>query len=513
MSLADGEYDVDVSVLLNTVSNSSKYHNENGPEDMAIRYGFVPDSMDESKLLKLYQRDQSYILLASSSESNKKPILFEGTETSHKDSEYYLTYDPTKTGDSTLKLNQLNSTIKVNKSRDILKLQSEIKELEKLFEKQLLTPSAKPERPPASPKVDSKQSSKPVSEAQRTQPRKQQNSEKGKVTNLNEKQVETGHSKWEQKRLEQRKWEQKKLELQKLEEKKLEEQKLTNLNQQSKEINSPTRQARLASSKTSPKKDIPARSLHVPSVTPRVASKRPPTLVSTPEQESIISESDFDDLKNESSDDDEIIHPPALEITSSKSKKEESKSKKKESHPKKSEVLKANSVSHENPNHSPFTDAHRITNANKAIKGKRAKKSTIDKASGDEFDDLENVLKEVLELDEGDPKKKYESEPIEKYDHKVENDDNENTFNKESASMTVKEKSPLSDADEEDDESSTYNFKNQAIKIDEGVSQKKTKSFTLNTTSRGRPRSLRELMGVEVSKQKSNNDGSSSEEE
>ncbi|KAI5970870.1 hypothetical protein CANMA_000030 [Candida margitis] len=131
MSLADGEYELDLSILTdpNYVSHDS--------ENVAIRYGFIPDSMDQSKPVRLYQNDQQCILSALSSESDK-PILFEGTSQKHtlnKNMEYYLTCGTNS--DNKLKLNQLNSTIRVNKSRSGPKLSTEITKLEEEYKQQI----------------------------------------------------------------------------------------------------------------------------------------------------------------------------------------------------------------------------------------------------------------------------------------------------------------------------------------------------------------------------------------
>ena len=45
--LEDGEYELDVSILLDNPSTNNNSFNDN----IAIRYGFIPDSMDQSKPL------------------------------------------------------------------------------------------------------------------------------------------------------------------------------------------------------------------------------------------------------------------------------------------------------------------------------------------------------------------------------------------------------------------------------------------------------------------------------
>ena len=65
--------------------------------------GFIPDSMDQSKPLKLYQQDQTCILKATLSDSDPTPIFFEGipqryqinntTSSNTNNDAYYLTFN------------------------------------------------------------------------------------------------------------------------------------------------------------------------------------------------------------------------------------------------------------------------------------------------------------------------------------------------------------------------------------------------------------------------------------
>ena len=77
MSLEDGEYELDISVLLQNAStiDTPTSTSKDTSENIAIRYGFIPDSMDQSKPLKLYQKDQTCILKALSTEGSNKPIF------------------------------------------------------------------------------------------------------------------------------------------------------------------------------------------------------------------------------------------------------------------------------------------------------------------------------------------------------------------------------------------------------------------------------------------------------
>ncbi|KAI3402980.2 hypothetical protein KGF56_004233 [Candida oxycetoniae] len=133
MSLADGEYDIDLSILLNddSVTNSVPY-----TEQIALRYQFIPPSMDHTKPLTLYQKDKQAILKASSTEDDKNSIFFEGAPNLYdkdvaNNKEFYLTYSGSG---STLRLEQLQRSIKLNKSRSPMTLQKRADLIEKEFE-------------------------------------------------------------------------------------------------------------------------------------------------------------------------------------------------------------------------------------------------------------------------------------------------------------------------------------------------------------------------------------------
>ncbi|KAI5954463.1 hypothetical protein KGF54_002238 [Candida jiufengensis] len=510
MSLADGEYEIDISVLLNETNNNSDDQELNEYEDIAIRYGFIPDSMDQSKPLKLYKHDQSYILQASSSEPNKKPILFEGSATRHNDSEFYFTYDEESIDNLTLKLSQLDSTIRFNKSRDTLKLQSEIKLLEKEFEKQQHQLQTLQQQKAAIAKNP---------EQQRLNKFKKLEQEKSELLKKSEQ------SKWEQKKKEQQEWEEKKLEHQKLELKKLELQKIEAKRREApqKPVNkqSPTKPSKFTNTKStkSPiKKEVKSSTLHIPSINSKVASKRPPTATSTPEprdsiKESIISESDFDDLKNDSSDDDDQIKFPEFTIAFDESKEEKAPPKKKAIKVVASEIPKNESkgldekstIPTRTNNSAPKPQIH-TANDSKPQKKTRRKESMVD-----EFDELENQLQEVLEFEEEVPKEDNAMKPK---DTILDKESAENVISTSTTSMRVTKNSNNSDSDMDDSDFDTYNFGNNNIKIDEGVNHRKSNSFSLNVNSQGKPRSLRELMGGgKKSITKAENDGSSSEEE
>lgn len=76
MSLADGEYEIDLSVLLDPSSGSSP------SSSVALRYGFVPDSMDQTAPLRLFHNDRTCVLEAQAVQARAGTsaplIIFEG---------------------------------------------------------------------------------------------------------------------------------------------------------------------------------------------------------------------------------------------------------------------------------------------------------------------------------------------------------------------------------------------------------------------------------------------------
>lgn len=129
MSLPDGEYELDVLTLL----DFSAIHDT---ENVAVRYGFIPDSMDQTKPIRLYQNDLECFLKASSAEgSGAAPVIFEGIPQRHRagsaaNESYYLTYNPRDDGRA-VHLKRLKSTIRFSKSRNVSKLQSTLDRLER----------------------------------------------------------------------------------------------------------------------------------------------------------------------------------------------------------------------------------------------------------------------------------------------------------------------------------------------------------------------------------------------
>lgn len=143
MSIPDGEYEIDILALLQ--QNASR---EIGPESIAIRYGFIPDSMDQSKPLKLYQNNEICILEAQLIDRNtralSKPpsVIFEGVPQRPRSSQgqpvdsYYLLLQPATDSSKTpsVKLRQLGSTIRVSKTRNAEKWRKSIGEWKSLAE-------------------------------------------------------------------------------------------------------------------------------------------------------------------------------------------------------------------------------------------------------------------------------------------------------------------------------------------------------------------------------------------
>lgn len=122
MSIADGEYEIDLTQLLQEPAEPA----DDG--SFAIRYGFIPDSMDQAKPLTLYQTDKECILKARANEtgSNSLSIIFEGTPQRHRRSNnpaldsYYLAFPPPNSPGK-VQLRRLNTTIRVSKSRNAKK--------------------------------------------------------------------------------------------------------------------------------------------------------------------------------------------------------------------------------------------------------------------------------------------------------------------------------------------------------------------------------------------------------
>ena len=108
MNIPDGEYDIDLLVL--------------GDEDdslLALRYGFIPDSMDQTRAMSLFQTDRVCVVEAAVTERpgiKLLPIIFEGQPqrqrpASNGADSFYLTVS-----DGRAQLRRLLNTVRVNKS-------------------------------------------------------------------------------------------------------------------------------------------------------------------------------------------------------------------------------------------------------------------------------------------------------------------------------------------------------------------------------------------------------------
>lgn len=125
MSIADGEYEIDLSAFLD------KDHSSERDISLGIRYGFRPDSMDQTSPLTLYQTDQESLIQAKTIDgSGDNTIIFEGNpkrlgpSKNPANETYFLTVSPT--GDNQVVLKKLDNTIRVSKSRNVVKWERKI---------------------------------------------------------------------------------------------------------------------------------------------------------------------------------------------------------------------------------------------------------------------------------------------------------------------------------------------------------------------------------------------------
>lgn len=191
MQISDGEYDIDLLFLGSASPQSS----------LALRYGFVPDSMDQHASLNLYRNDQVCILEAplidklARSGLKSLPIIFEGIPQQRRPTgngsssnllppapghdSYYLSFIPSKSGNSPFDvlLQPLSNTIRMNKSRNSEKWRTAISEWEhdphsslednvtsrKLHTESTKREQKKEEAPKPKPRAQSKVPKKPAS--------------------------------------------------------------------------------------------------------------------------------------------------------------------------------------------------------------------------------------------------------------------------------------------------------------------------------------------------------------
>lgn len=149
MNIPDGEYEIDLSVFDEADDASA----------IAIRYGFIPDSMDQNSPLGLYQSEQVCIVEAQLVEKASKsgmralPIIFEGVPQRQRiplgnssaatpSDSYFLSFlDQTGNGLLGLKvdLRRLGSAIRVSKSRNAEKWRTSIAEWKDMTKRGELT--------------------------------------------------------------------------------------------------------------------------------------------------------------------------------------------------------------------------------------------------------------------------------------------------------------------------------------------------------------------------------------
>lgn len=108
MSIADGEYDIDLGILEKSIGDA-----------FGIRYGVVPSDVDQAKPIKLY--DDSKNLIVEVKDKDDRLIVFEGVSQVNNSknpvmANYYFTFE-----NNMAKLGKLNKTIRVNKSRNSIK--------------------------------------------------------------------------------------------------------------------------------------------------------------------------------------------------------------------------------------------------------------------------------------------------------------------------------------------------------------------------------------------------------
>lgn len=133
MEIEDGEYDIDLLILLESLPAPIM-------PLVAIRYGFIPDSMNQNGELHLYQNDLVCILEAQLVEKPVKsgvrsqPIIFEGTPqgqrlghsaSANMDS-YFLLFVPGIGAKPSVELRRLGNIIRVSKSRNTEKWRTAI---------------------------------------------------------------------------------------------------------------------------------------------------------------------------------------------------------------------------------------------------------------------------------------------------------------------------------------------------------------------------------------------------
>ncbi|KAJ9093370.1 hypothetical protein QFC19_008388 [Naganishia cerealis] len=119
MSIPDGEYDLDLSILTQDVADVSS---------VGLRYQFVPPTVDRNQPVKAYELGRECILEVPLTDIQKS-ILFEGTVLkTHPEAHnvgaqtYFLSYSEGKP----VQLNRLGRTLKVSKTRNAGKTENKL---------------------------------------------------------------------------------------------------------------------------------------------------------------------------------------------------------------------------------------------------------------------------------------------------------------------------------------------------------------------------------------------------
>lgn len=492
MSLEDGEYELDISVLLQNAStiDTPTSTSKDTSENIAIRYGFIPDSMDQSKPLKLYQKDQTCILKTLSTEGSNKPIFFEGipqryhrnstnsssstpnTNNGGNNDSFYLTFNKELNG-NVVHLKKLESTIRFNKSRNIVKVQKQVNDMEKEYDRRrsiLKNSRLKNNNTNNNDNKDSSlhlpntntssRSTPPIRSTPTTSPLRKPPTAKKTTT------------------------------------------KPTTKNQPQSQSQRQKQQA----SKTVSSKRPPVSSISTPDLKPEQAS------------EPIISESDFEDLEMDDATNDKQHDFPVLEFDFDDDNDNDDKEQDKPLKEEPTLKSKPKTTTNKKPTKPKTTKPKKQTKTKKPIENPD-KSMELD----DEFKDLEDQLQEVLE-EEGDEDEEEEEDivPADADEIVVETpqESHTNISTIKNVSPTIEVSLSLDNRDDsiiDSDESEFEDFHFTGIKIDEGNSSNgnnnnnttKKPAFNLNTT--GKPRSLRDLVGG--GNTPSLADGSSSEEE
>lgn len=117
-TVPDGEYPIELSSLFQDKSR------DEGHETIAVRYGFIPDSMDLKSSLTLYHREDGYFIEANQVDNAGGKVIFEGKQQKQRNAHniasesFFLTIKPE---DKRATLGRVDKIIRANKSSDFSK--------------------------------------------------------------------------------------------------------------------------------------------------------------------------------------------------------------------------------------------------------------------------------------------------------------------------------------------------------------------------------------------------------